>query len=53
MKKSILMSKHVLRFVGLVAVLAATVFAIPSPVTVSPAEAATVTSGTCTATVDN
>jgi len=35
------------------AVLAVTVFAIPSTVIVSPAEAATVTSGTCTATVDD
>ena len=53
MKRSILMSKRVIRFCGVVAVLAAAVFAIPSTVLVSPAQAATVTSGTCSATVDD
>ena len=53
MKRSILMCKRIARFSGIVAVLAAAVFAIPSTVMVSPVQAETVTSGTCTATVDN
>ena len=53
MKRSILMCKRIARFSGIVAFLSATFFAIPSPVMVSPVQAATVTSGTCTATVDN
>jgi len=53
MKKSFLMYKRIARLSGIMAVLAVTVFAIPSTVIVSPAEAATVTSGTCTATVDD
>ena len=53
MKKSFLMYKRIARLSGIVAVLAVTVFAIPSTVIVSSAEAATVTSGSCTATVDN
>jgi len=47
------MSKRVVRFCGVVAVLAAAVFAIPSTVLVSPVQAATVTSGSCTASVDD
>ena len=53
MKRSILMCKRIARFSGIVAVLAATVFAIPSTVLVSPVQAETVTSGTCTSTVDS
>ena len=53
MKRSFLINKRIARLSGIVAVLATTVFAIPLTVTVSPAEAATVTSGTCTATVDD
>ena len=53
MKRSILMWKRIARFSGIVAVLSAAFFAIPSPVMVSPVQAATITSGTCTATVDN
>ena len=53
MKRSILMCKRIARFSGIVAVLSAASFAIPSPVLVSPVQAATVTSGSCTATVDN
>ena len=53
MKKSFLMYKRIARLSGIMAVLAVTVFAIPSTVIVSPAEAATVTSGTCTATVND
>ena len=47
------MCKRIARFSGIVAVLSAAFFAIPSPVMVSPVQAATVTSGSCTATVDN
>jgi hypothetical protein len=53
MKRAILMCKRIARFSGIVAVLAATVFAIPSTVMVSPVQAETVTSGTCTSTVDS
>ena len=52
MKRSILTWKRIARFSGIVAVVAVTVFAIPSTVMVSPVQAETVTSGTCTSTVD-
>ena len=51
--RSTLMFKRIARFSGILAVLSASVLAIPSTMMVSPAQAVAVTSGSCTADVDD